>query len=276
MVAVATTAAAADVGVVGTKLIIVDKTVASSSAKAVFVAKDASITKGVSTDTAEIFAELSVRYDSTSGYFVMPSGEAAWIVNKETVAKYLNSTAPVGGAVRVSVIKPGALIKVVSKSLGDDAIDLSTAPTGDVFVSHTVLNDATATRHCTRFQGCVHKTIARGTGYKLVCLGGIPDAGCGGAPSQACCGSIPGLAAVCVVTPSALACSEAGGTPGASDDVCDSVTGTCTASATAGPCCENLPSPFGPLCAAGPPFSLATCPGVFSASAVCTPDGTCN
>lgn len=47
--AVAATAWADDIEVVGTKLIIVDKTVASSSAKAVFVAKDGNVSKGSST-----------------------------------------------------------------------------------------------------------------------------------------------------------------------------------------------------------------------------------
>jgi len=94
------------------------------------------------------------------------------------VAKYVNNGAPTSGAVRVSVIKPGQLVKVVSKSLGETPLDISTAPAGPVYVAHMVTNGPDERRHCARFTGCVHKTMADGTSYKLVCKGGTGDATC--------------------------------------------------------------------------------------------------
>jgi hypothetical protein len=272
-VAVGTVAGAADVAVMGLKLIIVDKGV--SGGKAVFVAKDPGITKGASTDTATIFAELGIAYDSTQGVFTMAPG-AGWIVNKETVAKYVNNAAPSGGAVKVSVIKPGALIKVVGKSLGDTAIDISSAPTGDVYVSHSVLNGDTASRHCTRFGTCSHKLIAGGTGYKLVCKGdSTGDPSCLGAPPPVCC-DLTDPATLCTFVPSALACMAAGGTPGASGSSCDSLSGTCALVAAAGGCCEGVPTPFGDICLAGPAMAAPEdCPGAYSGSALCSPNGSC-
>src|SRR5262245_46544743 len=116
-------ARAVDVPITGLKLIVVDKTVLSSKAKAVFVAKDPTVTKGTGTDPAQIEATLNVAYDSASGAFVMAQG-GNWLVNSTSVAKYVNKTAPTGGTVKVSVIKPASLVKVVGKSLGDTPLDI--------------------------------------------------------------------------------------------------------------------------------------------------------
>jgi hypothetical protein len=176
-------AGAADVPITGLKLIVVDKLAASSSAKAVFVAKDPGITKGLGTNAAAIEATLDIAYDSASGQFVMPQG-SNWLVNSASVGKYVNKTAPVGGAVKVSVIKPASLVKVVGKSLGDTPLDISGAPTGTVYVVDSIVNDGETTRLCTQFTGCVHKVIAGGTGYKLICKGNSTgDAACTAAPS---------------------------------------------------------------------------------------------
>src|SRR5262245_52959347 len=108
-------AGAADVPIVGLKLVVVDKITAASKAKAVFVAKDGAISKGSGTDVAAIDATLHVAYDGVGGTFVMPQG-ANWLVNSDSVAKYVNKDAPDDpGAVKVGVIKPGALAKVVGK-----------------------------------------------------------------------------------------------------------------------------------------------------------------
>ena len=68
------TARAADVPILGLKLIVVDKMVASGKAKVVFVAKDASIAKGTGTDPMQIEATLDVAYDAVRGSFLMPAG----------------------------------------------------------------------------------------------------------------------------------------------------------------------------------------------------------
>ena len=71
-------------------------------------------------------------------------------------------------------------------SLRDDPIDISTAPVGDVHAVYTV-NNSGVFRHCGKFTGstCAHKSIAGGTGFKLVCKGnGSPDT-CPASPSGA-------------------------------------------------------------------------------------------
>ena len=270
LIAGGTVARATDVPVTGLKLIIVDKLASASVAKTIFVAKDTAITKGSGVETP-LFSELGIAYDGNSGVFAMlPAG---WIVNKEAVAKYVNKTAPTGGSVKVSVIKPSNLIKMAAKSLGDTPLDISTAPTGSVFVTHVVLNDVDTIRHCTKFGTCVHKAIAGGTGYKLVCKGdSTGDPTCAGAPPVACCSTA--APALCGwLDP--LLCEASGGTPGGSNSVCDSVTGTCIGSASAGGCCEGFPSAFGDICLAGPD-AAASCPGTFFPSGICSPDGSCS
>jgi hypothetical protein len=270
---VCTAAHATDVPVVGLKLIVVDKGMLGS-AKAVFVSKDAGITKGVDTDPAAIFAELGIAYDAASGAFAMPPG-AGWLVNKDTVAKYVNKTAPTGGGVKVSVLKPGKLVKVVAKNLGETPLDVSQSPSGSVYVTHSVSNGNAFVRHCTSFGTCSHKAIAGGAGYKLVCKGdSTGDPSCQGAPAPSCC-EFTG-AAQCAYTPTALICTAVGGTPGAAGSSCDGATGTCGGAASTGPCCGDLATPFGTVCIAGPPVEAGTCDGTFSASAVCTPSGSCS
>src|SRR6185369_8115011 len=80
----ASSAMAVDVPVTPLKLIIVDKLVASSSAKAVFVVKDAAVTKGTATNVATISSQLDISYDAENGSFVNPAGPR-WLVNKDTV-----------------------------------------------------------------------------------------------------------------------------------------------------------------------------------------------
>ena len=89
-------------------------------------------------------------------------------------AKYANKTAPTDGVVKVGLIKPGSPLKLVGRGLGDTPLDISTAPTGDVYVAATIINGGEKTRLCTRFSDCAHKRIAGGTGYKLLCKGTAP------------------------------------------------------------------------------------------------------
>src|SRR6185503_594377 len=98
--------------------------------------------------------------------------DARWVKNSATLAKYVNNTAPVGGGVKLAIIKPGSLLKVVAKSLGDVPLDVSMAPVGPVYVTESVINNGQEYRHCTHFTTCTHRSIAGGTGYKLVCTDG--------------------------------------------------------------------------------------------------------
>jgi hypothetical protein len=73
--------------VAGTKLIVVDKLAASSSAKAVFVAKDALIDKGSGTDTTTIGVTFDFTYDNGTnapgvGQFVAAPGLPEWLVKQ--------------------------------------------------------------------------------------------------------------------------------------------------------------------------------------------------
>jgi Protein of unknown function (DUF1566) len=186
-------ARAVDVPISGLKLIVVDQTATTGKAKAVFVAKDLGIAKGTGTDPTQISATLDVAYLGTSGLFTMPQG-TNWLVNSASVGKYVNKTAPTGGATKVSIIKPASLVKVVATSLGDTPLDISTAPTGNVYVVDTIVNGGDETRLCTQFAGCVHKLIAGGTGYKLLCKGNsVGDPACTAAsPITPLCVAISG------------------------------------------------------------------------------------
>jgi pimeloyl-ACP methyl ester carboxylesterase len=207
-------ARAQDVGVVGTKLVIVDKIATTGKAKTVFVTKgDPDIAKGVDGDPALLEGTLEVFYTdeptSVVGSFLIP---APWQVNKPTVAKYVNKLAPTGGDVKVAVVKPGTVAKVVAKGLGDgQAIDLSTAPgPGGVSVVFSINNgnDFSMHRLCTRFSTgdgstIVYKSIAGGTGYKLVAKIGV-GVDCPGTPFET------------LTTPSDAEPAETPGSPGAS------------------------------------------------------------
>jgi len=193
---IATNVMAAEVGVTGKKLVIVDKLEAADKAKVVYVSKlDPGIDKGASGDPTQMAATFVVEYAdnaSISGGFVMPAG-SGWLVNKDTVAKYVNKEAPaVGGQVKVSVVKPTKVAKVVAKGLGDGpVIDLiqGGAPSAEngVITRLTVTNgnDGSTTVMCTQFAAdlgstVIFKEIAGGTGRKLVAKNGQP------CPTQTC------------------------------------------------------------------------------------------
>jgi hypothetical protein len=180
----ASKALAVDISVAGKKLIIVDKTASTGAAKAVYVVKDPNVTKGTATDVATISSQLDIYYGASHGTWVNPSG-ANWLVNKDTVAKYVNKLAPTGGSTKVSVIKPAKLLKNVGKSLGDSAIDISAAPPAVITTVYTV-NNGGVFRHCSTWDGtvCSHKSIAAGTGWKLACKVSA-GAACPGSPSGA-------------------------------------------------------------------------------------------
>jgi hypothetical protein len=183
---------AVNVPITARKFVVVDKLSTSGKAKVVFLAEDSAIAKGAGTDVAQIQAELDVLYDSAHGAFVMPQGGTelgnSWLANDPSLAKYFYPSAPAGGSVRIAVIKPAKLVKVVAKSLGDSPLNVSAAPLGAVYVSYTITNEGQTTRLCTQFTGCVHQTIAMGTGHKLVCRdNSTGDPTCAAAtPPQTC------------------------------------------------------------------------------------------
>ena len=205
---------AIDIGVTGRKLIMIDKLTAAGKAKVVFVSKgDLAIDKGPAGDPAELSGTFEVFYEdapsSVLGTFVMPG---PWLVNKDTVAKYVNKGAPTtGGQVKVAVVKPEKVAKVVAKSLGDgNAINLfHGAPgPGGVTAVLTINNgtDAVQRRMCSNFSEGVGSTvafkeIAGGEGRKLVLKAGQPT-------------SCPGVASEVVTIPSDAQPAETPGTGG--------------------------------------------------------------
>jgi hypothetical protein len=192
-------ASAAEIGVIGKKFIIVDKLTAASKAKLVYVSKDqaAGITKGTSTGAEGIDATFDFAYDATAGQVFIQAGDVdpgdteGWKTNKATVAKFINKSAPAGSTVaKVAVIKPGKLLKLVAKGLGDGpVIDIfgAGAPSGDVHTAFSVDNSSDLNVHCSTFTGCTYKLIAADTGAKLVCKTSTADPTCAalGSPSGA-------------------------------------------------------------------------------------------
>lgn len=178
------------IGVIPKKLVVVDKLgTPAGKAKTVFVSKDqtAGITKGAGLDENLISAKFGVRYDdgAAAGSFTLPAGAtdgtSGWVTNKEKVAKYVNKAAPGGPTeAKVAVIKPGKLLKLVGKGLGDVPFDIFGAgpPTGSVFTAYCVTNDGVENCHCSEFTGCNHSTIGGGLGAKLVCKQGVADGAC--------------------------------------------------------------------------------------------------
>jgi hypothetical protein len=170
------------------KLIVVDKGLAG--AKAVFVAKDPAITKGAVIATTTIGVTLDFDYDNgidpaSAGQFVATLGSPNWLVNKTSVAKYVNKTAPTGGGTKVSVIKPGNLVKLVGKNLGDTPIDIfnqGSLATGVANTAFCVDNGPDSNCFCSTFATCAWKSIAAGTGAKVVCKTGTGDATCAALP----------------------------------------------------------------------------------------------
>lgn len=182
---VAGAAGAADIPVTPTKLIVIDKLSAATKAKTVFVAKDPAATKGAGLDPELISVQFDAKYSngSAAGAFTIPAGTAnGWVANKATVAKFVNKSAPAGPTeAKVTVIKPSKILKLVGKGLGDVPLDILGAGDpnpGTVETAYCVTNDGETNCHCSTFSGCTYKSIAAGTGAKLVCKNGTGDAGC--------------------------------------------------------------------------------------------------
>jgi len=200
-VACASQAKAADIGVATLKYIAIDKETAAGKSKTVFVSKDALANKG-GNDVEDIAVTFNATYVGESGtasaQFDLVAGTAnGWLVNKDSVAKFVNKDAPAGpSGAKVAVIKPGKLLKLIGKTRGDSQVlDLiaAGAPTGSLYTAYSVDASGQTDTFCSEFSGCVYKVIGGGTGRKLVCKGGVADATCAAAapPPVACVGGSP-------------------------------------------------------------------------------------
>jgi cysteine-rich repeat protein len=163
------------------------------------VSKDALADKGAGTETDGIGVIFDFFYAGengpASGRFVLApganDGTDGWLVNKDTVAKYVNKSAPAGATgAKVGVVKPQKLLKLIGKNLGDDPVDVvgAGAPVSDVCAVYAVTNGDETTRHCTVFGAAdaSFKMVGGGTGRKLVAKNGVPDVAC-----DACSAGVP-------------------------------------------------------------------------------------
>ena len=176
-----------DVPIAADKLIILDKLATSGRAKVVFVSHDENIAKGPSVDPAEIAATLRIYTDDSTENYALFRTSSPWLENTAAKAKYLNSEAPAGGGVKVAIVKPGRLAKLVAKSAGDQsAIDIVSTPPGangvTVVLGIEDASDGSTTRLCTHFaSGDITITpVAGGAGRKLLARNGQPAACKGG------------------------------------------------------------------------------------------------
>src|SRR5262249_42540493 len=163
---VASAVGATDIPIVGRKLIIVDKSTLIGTGNATFVAKDGHVGKGSGTDPRHIEATLHVAYDAVQGAFVMPRG-THWLTNFPSIANDVNFKAPAGGAVRVSLIEPGKLLKMIADSVGDRPVDMSEELHGPVYVMYAIVNAGEETRLCTQFTQCKVREFGARRAHKL-------------------------------------------------------------------------------------------------------------
>jgi hypothetical protein len=272
----------ADIPVTPKKLIVVDKLTSATKAKVVFVAKDPAVTKGAGEDVEQISVQFDVAYGNgnAAGAFTVPATSVnGWVVNKSTVAKFVNKDAPGGPTeAKVAVVKPSKLLKLVGKGLGDIDIDILGAgdPAGPVHTAFCVTNGGEENCHCSEFTGCIYKSIAGGTGAKLVCKAGAGNAGCSATTTlpPVCCGH----GGFCTAGWNQVECLDHNGTP-VENAVCDA-SGYCTTPpGTPGDCCQAPDSPLvGGCTMLVGPFDSSVCmqvEGTEVPGAVCMTDGTC-
>ena len=271
------------VGIEATKLIVVDKLATAGKAKTIFVSKDPAV--AIPQNALNFLTPVfKVSYAGSDGpaasQFTVPHPPfGLWTVRTTQVAKFVNRDAPGGPTqAKVALMKSGKLLKLVGKGLGDDPLDLlgAGAPVGSVQTAYVVGDGGLfGNTYCSEFSGCLFKEIAGGTGRKLVCKGGLPDATCGAIGAHSvCCEGFPPFT-TCMAAFSVQQCILIQGTPASDDAVCsgNGGVGECGAApGIPGDCCETN---FG-LCGA---FSQELCTGflegTFVPNTVCQPSGSC-
>jgi hypothetical protein len=187
-------ASGADLGVPAKKMILLDKAAPTFKSKTVYVAKnDVGIQKGAAGSTELLDATFDWFYEtdgasSVFGCFTHIENvdeRERWVKNTESVAKFVNKDAAIESDVKVVVVKPTKVAKIVALGLtnaGGNANLFLGSPTASDGL-RTVLtinngNDSSTHRMCTQFatdagSTVIMKEIAGGTGRKLVAKNGV-------------------------------------------------------------------------------------------------------
>ena len=180
-----------DQGVVGLKLILIDK-YNVGKAKAVFVSKDTTAGRihngSGSGNGADVSGTVRICPAAAPGNVAVYALPSPWLVNKPSVSKYVNKAAAPGGAgAKVTVVKPNLVLKLVAKNLGDgdaasgdqSATDLNlndppgtcTVNVGDTMAVEVEVVDSAAPathRMCAQFTVDSTISIGGGTGCKVI------------------------------------------------------------------------------------------------------------
>jgi hypothetical protein len=240
-----------DQGVVGLKLILIDKYVASGKAKAVFVSHDTApgaIHNGTgSGNPADVSGTVRICETAAPTNVAVYALPSPWLVNKPTISKYVNKLAAAGAAgAKVVAGKPTSVLKVVAKNLGDGdaasgndtASDLNlndppgacTIVAGDGVDVEVEVVDAAgpATHHmCAHFTIDADRSIAGGTGCKVISntsvagpcgVCGVPPAApppppCLGSGPPFCDGDCGGPGGMCLDPGGGCVCVPSGAVP---------------------------------------------------------------
>jgi hypothetical protein len=302
--------------VLGERLVLVDA-YASGRARIVIVSRDATpgaihvgAASGDPADLAGTVHVCPVAEPTNVARFDLPS---PWVANDPTLARYENPGAAPGAAgMRLAVVKPGRLLRLVARNLGDgDAASGDDGPddlvlvgpgggcslaSGDAVSVELALTDAAdASAHamCARFT--VDRAAPRPSGCKVVARtsGGGACGVCGGsttttttsttttstalvpacgAAGPACLGTCPPETPICATLDGACVC-VAGGTP----------CGSASAIECDGACPEGACLPDGAGCAcftaipchlSGFPICGGACDGGGECVGASLPDGT--
>lgn len=170
-------------GIAAKKLIVADRPTTFDGGQLRFFAEDAAVTKGSGVDPADIGSELTVAYGSgaASGGFRIPAGDAGWLRNDATVARFVNH-ARTGGATRARMtsIRPGRRLRLSGRGTGDTPIPILAAgdPGGSVFTSYCIDNGGRRTCLCSEFPSCRYAIEMAGAAARLVCSRGLADPHC--------------------------------------------------------------------------------------------------
>lgn len=177
---------ATDVGVAAKKLAVVDGGT-SGKDKVSFVATGTGVAKGGAADVGGISGGLAISRGAVRGGFSIPAGGLGpggegWRQNDASLARYQNPDAGTGvptGA-RSVLVRPGKLVKLTAKTIGDEPIDVAAlaAESASIRAVTTIVNDGEVYRHCTAFAADdVKVTGPNGAGkVKLVAKSGVPSA----------------------------------------------------------------------------------------------------